>query len=276
MDKASTSGFDFDVSRWPALPRMRGIFVTATDAGVGKTLVAGAIARHLRHLGRTVDVFKPVATGCRRVSGELVSEEAEFLAACADSPRTLAEINPLRYRLPLAPYVAARRAGEELDPKVILDAYARLEGAGDVTIVDGVGGLMSPITEDLWTVHLAKMMALSVVIVALPGHGTVNHALLTIYAARTAGLSVAGVVINRYVVEAAAAEESKDPEIASQKPDLSPLSNPYQIARLGGVEILAIVPDEPANSVAKGTIGPDTQFAIGQGQWENVIDGRRG
>src|SRR5690554_3147787 len=110
-----STGFDFQPSIPPELPRTAGIFITGTDTEVGKTLVAGAIARCLRGRGRRVEVFKPVATGCRRTREGLVSADAEFLAACAESRRTLAEICPLRYAHAVAPNIAAERAGRPVD-----------------------------------------------------------------------------------------------------------------------------------------------------------------
>ena len=269
--------FDFDVSAWPALPRLSGIFVAGTDTGVGKTIVAGAIARHLRHAGRKVEVFKPVATGCRRTLEGLVSHDAEFLAACADSTRSLAEIAPLRFGPALAPNVAARRAGREVELEEIFAAYRRLEGAAQGTIVEGVGGLLCPISDNFWVIHLARMMQLPLVIVCRAALGTLNHTLLTIHAARSAGIRVAGVVINRYRLEGPARQAAEGwRQRPHDQPDvmddgLAIFTNPQQIADLGKTEILAIVPEEEGNSVAKATLGKDTMYCIGQGPWEKLL-----
>jgi dethiobiotin synthetase len=267
--------FDFDVSAWPPLPKLAGLFVTGTDTEVGKTLVAGAIARCLRRRGRRVEVFKPVATGCRRGPNApgLISADAEFLAGCADSRRPLAEITPVRYATAVAPNVAAAREHRPVDLEAVFDAYRRLEGAAEATVVEGVGGLMCPITDDFWVVHLAAMMRLPLVIVARAGLGTINHTLLTLHAARSAGLEVAGVVVNRYRVEPQAAQQLADPSqpYTHGDADLAIYTNPQQIAQRSGVDVLAIVPDEPANSVERATIGPDTQFAIDQVDWERLI-----
>lgn len=261
------------MSRYPPLPRLRGLLVTGTDTEVGKTLIAGAIARHLRRRGRRVEVFKPVATGCRRGREGLISADGEFLAACADSRRTLAEITPVRYAAALAPNVAAEREHRPVDLEALFEAYRRLEGSAEAVIVEGVGGLLCPITDDFWVVHLARLMALPVVIVARAGLGTLNHTLLTLHAARSAGLEVAGVIVNRYRLEPAAAKELADPSQPYTRgdADLAIYTNPAQIAERGGVTVLAIVPEEEANSVERATIGPDTQFAIDQADWERVV-----
>jgi len=259
MSTSRPDGLSFDVSAWPALPRAKGLFVTGTDTGVGKTVIAGAIAHCLQSGGRPVEVFKPVASGCRHGGGgQLISADAEFLAACADSSRTLAEIVPVRYAAPLSPNVAAARAGELVDIQAIFDGYSALIAGGRPVIVEGVGGLLCPISDDLWAVHLAKMMALPVVIVARPGLGTINHTLLTIAAARSAGLAVAGVVINRYLVEPG-------------KPDIATETNPAQIAALGGVRILAIVGEDPATSVDGDALGAGVKFAIDQVDWPALM-----
>ena len=249
------------MSGFPELPRLPGVFVTATDTEVGKTVVAGAIARHLRRAGCAVEVFKPAATGCRRDRGELVSADADFLAACAESKRTLAEISPVRYSLALAPNVAAAIQNKPVDLEAIFGAWRRLVGQAEAAVVEGVGGLLCPISDEFWVVHLAKMLRLPVVIVARPGLGTINHTLLTIHAARSAGLHVAGVVINRYRKDAASEPDA----------DLPMQTNPNQIARRGRVVVLALVPEDPACSVEKGYLGDDVQFAIDAVDWQRII-----
>jgi dethiobiotin synthetase len=247
------------------LQAMRGVFVTATDTEVGKTVIAGAIARSLNNDGVRTEVFKPAASGCRRSGGQLVSEDAEFLAACADSARSLNEIAPLRYAAALAPNVAAQRAGQEVDIEAMFASYRRLEGQCGAVVVEGVGGLMCPISDDLWVIHLAVMMALPVVIVARPGLGTINHTLLTIHAARSAGLHVAGVIINRYQIDPNQ-NDGPDDEIAM-------LTNPAQIAEKGEVPILALVPEDSETSVSNSILGPDVSYAIDQVDWKTIISG---
>ena len=244
---------------------MRGVFVTGTDTGVGKTVIAGAIARSLNFAGVRTEVFKPAASGCRRDRGQLISEDAEFLAACADSARPLDEIAPLRYAAALAPNVAARRAGRKVDIEAMFEAYRRLEGESDAVVVEGVGGLMCPISDDLWVVHLAVMMALPVVIVARADLGTINHTLLTIHAARSAGLHVAGVIINRYQIDPHQSDtQGPDDEIAM-------LTNPAEIARKGETQILALAPEDSETSVSNAILGPDVSFAIDQVDWKRII-----
>src|SRR3954447_11930920 len=125
-------------------PRIPGLFVTGTDTGVGKTVVAGAIADWFRRRRKRVAVLKPVATGCVHRREGLVSEDAEFLATCADARHPLDLICPQRYAEPLAPAVAAERAGEPLDWALVDNAIRLMSRDSDVMIVEGIGGVMVP------------------------------------------------------------------------------------------------------------------------------------
>lgn len=256
MSTSANDGFDFDVSGWPAPPRRRGLLVIGTDTGVGKTLIAGAIARHLSAGGRSVEVFKPVASGCRRENGQMISDDAEFLAWCAGSSRHRSEIVPLMLAPPLAPNVAAEMEDCPIDVAAILDAYRRLTERAEFVIVEGIGGLLCPISNDLWVIHLARLLELPVVIVARAGLGTINHTLLTLHAARSADLRVAGVVINQY------------------RPDGGPAmqSSPAQIAERGGVTVLAVVPEDASSSVESRRLGPAVLSAIARVDWAALCD----
>ena len=246
---------------------MKGVFVTATDTEVGKTVIAGAIVKSLNADGVRTEVFKPAASGCRRDREQLISEDAEFLAACADSKRPLHEITPLRYAAALAPNVAAPRAGRTVAIEHMLDPYRRLPGNCDAVVVEGVGGLLCPISDDLWVVHLAVMLALPIVIVARPDLGTINHTLLTIQAARSAGLRVAGVIINRYQID------PHKTDLSGPDDEIAMLTNPAQIAEKGNVPVLALIPDDKMTSVSKSTLGPEVSFAIDQVDWKKIIAG---
>jgi dethiobiotin synthetase len=268
VNVASGRPFDFDVSRLPELPRAKGIFVTGTDTAVGKTLIAGAIARNLRRAGWDVEVFKPVATGCRRSRGQLVSEDAEFLAVCADSRLALAEITPVCFSAAAAPNVAAEHEGLGVDIEAIFSLYRYVVQRSEAVVVEGVGGLLCPISDDFWVIHLAAILKLPLVIVATAALGTINHTLLTILAARAAGLDVAGVVLNRYLLEPNSRRMATG---LSSDEELAMYTNPSQIAARGNVQVLAVVPEEQENSISQAVIGPGTQFAIDQVDWAGII-----
>jgi dethiobiotin synthetase len=208
-----------------------GLFITATDTEVGKTVIAGAIANYFLRQGARIAVSKPMATGCVYRREGMVSEDAEFLASCADARFPLDIICPQRYREPLAPAVAADRAQQPLDWNAIDRSLQMMTRQSDVIVVEGIGGILVPLDKDHTTLDLAKWLGLATVIVARPNLGTLNHTLLTIETLRRAGITIAGVVINRYPAESASVAEE---------------TNPRYIEKFGKVPILAIVPNEPA------------------------------
>lgn len=209
-----------------------GLFVTGTDTDVGKTMIACGIASVLRQQGVRVGVCKPVATGCERRREGLVSDDAELLAHAADSQFPLSVICPQCYAEPLAPAVAAERAGQPIEWLAVERSLRTIAEGSDVTIVEGVGGTRVPIDVGVTVIDLAARLALPAVVVARATLGTISHTLLTIDSLRSAGLEVTGVVINRYRADSASAAEE---------------TNADAIARWGEVPILAIVPDEPWN-----------------------------
>jgi len=221
-------------------PTACGFFITGTDTGVGKTVVTGAIARWLVEQGKGVGVFKPIATGCRREREGLVSADAEFLAYCSRSEFTLAQINPVRYHEPLAPSVAAERSGRDIDWDEIHLSYRNLTQKNDIILVEGIGGVMVPITDDYLVLDLMADLQLPVIIVARPGLGTINHTLLTVNACRARNLSITGIVINRYQPETATLAEETNPDV---------------IARLARIPMPLIVPFDARTDLRQGFVG---------------------
>jgi dethiobiotin synthetase len=224
----------------------RGLFITGTDTGVGKTVVAAALAAVLRRRGADVGVMKPIATGCLRRREGLVSEDAEFLAKAADAPEPLEEISPIRLAEPLAPTVAAARAGLELDLAPMWAAWRRLGAAHDAMIVEGIGGLLCPVTPRRLLADLVPGFGLPLLIVARSGLGTINHAALTVEAARSRGLAIAGIVINGY--------NADTPEVAET-------TNPDEIQRVTDVPVLGLVPRDPETDAARGVVGREVLAA---------------
>ena len=258
----------FDISGFPALPKLNGVFVTGTDTEVGKTVISGAIAASLKSQGVNVDVFKPAASGCIVQSGNLISEDGAFLAACADSSRPLAEITPLRFERALAPNVAAQIENRDIDIDIIFEEYIRMAETTDTVVVEGVGGILCPISDHFNVLQFAAMTELPLVIVARPDLGTINHTLLTLQAARAAGLTVAGVIINQYRDEPYQSGQSlsirDDSEIAR-------LTNPKQISMLGDVEILTLVMQDDDTSVTDVKLSEEIMLSINSVDWLRII-----
>jgi dethiobiotin synthetase len=205
-----------------ATPTVRGLFVTGTGTDVGKTVVAAAICGALRARGEAVVAFKPVVSGTADRTGPDWPADHEILAAATGGDP--AEIAPAVFEAPLSPHLAAALAGRPLDPAALRAAFARRAAGAGAVVVEGVGGLLVPLTPDYLVRDLARDLALPLVIAAHPGLGTINHTLLTIEAARAAGLRVAGVVFTPWPAAPGVMEED----------------NRATVGRLGGVEVATL------------------------------------
>jgi dethiobiotin synthetase len=192
---------------------LRGLFVTATDTGVGKTIVASAIAATLAAHRERVAVFKPAVTGLAEVQGPL--PDHELLLASARSQQAPNDVAPYRFDPPVSPHLAAELADVPVRPERILAAAARAAAHADALIVEGVGGLLVPLSPSYLVRDLAVDLGLPLVIVARPGLGTINHTLLSLEAARAAGLEVAAVVLTPWPEEPNEIERSNLDTIAS-------------------------------------------------------------
>jgi dethiobiotin synthetase len=175
----------------------RSLLITGTDTGIGKTTVASAIAAALGRRGHDIGVIKPVETGCEPASdGSLTALDALQLRWAAGRNDAIEIVCPFRLRDPLAPSVAARRAGTELDlADVVRHVRAMIERC-ELALVEGAGGLLVPLTPSSTFADLARACDLRVLVVVGNRLGAINHARLTLDWARTAKLSVAGYVVN--------------------------------------------------------------------------------
>ena len=203
---------------------MRGVFVTGTDTGVGKSVVAAAICAALAARGERVAAFKPAVSGLDEEPGEF-GRDHELLASVASAGQSPEEVAPWRFGPPVSPHHAAELAGELIEPAQLV-AAARIH---ELLVCEGVGGLLVPITPGYLVRDLAIDLELPVVVAARTGLGTINHALLTVEAARTAGLRVAGVVMTPWP------DEPTDME----------LSNRATIERLADVAVSGLLPTAP-------------------------------
>ncbi len=204
----------------------RGIFITGTDTGVGKTIVAASLARLMKMNGINVGVMKPVTSGCRDDGGRLVSDDALLLCSAAGTVCT-DDVAPFRLREPVAPADAARIDGVRINFAEIRAAYQRLAATYEYLIVEGAGGLMVPLAGGLLMADLARELALPLLVVARPALGTINHTVLTCFAAQQMGLPLAGVIVNRMPVAPGLAEQCA----------------PHQIGSLCGAPVLGIWPE---------------------------------
>jgi dethiobiotin synthetase len=174
---------------------MNSCFITATDTGIGKTTITSALAYALKLAGTDVGIMKPFATGTERKTG-YKSEDVDLLAGSAqiNDPENL--INPYFMPIPLSPYAAAKKLALEIDVQYVLNSFERLKALHDVVLVEGIGGILTPISKNYFVAHLIKDMDLDATIVTGSRIGTVNHTLLTLDAAKKHGLGIRGLIIN--------------------------------------------------------------------------------
>ena len=237
---------------------MRGLFVTGTDTGAGKSVLSAALLAAIAAAGEPVRAHKPVVTGLDIDSqaglGHAQAWPPDHALLARAAGMTPEDVAPLRYGPAVSPHLAASLAGERIDPSQLL-AAARGHAdsgirAGDtsadpgtradadepvdasIAIVEGVGGLLVPLAEDYTVRDLAVQLGLPLLIAARPGLGTINHTLLTLHAARAAGLDVRAIVLTPWPAE----------------PSVMERSNHETIARLGDVEV-EVLPFVPAATV---------------------------
>ncbi len=177
----------------------RGLFIAGTSTEVGKTHVAAMIARALVAAGRRVGVYKPVASGCRRVDDELVADDAVALWDAAGRPGRLEDVCPQRFLAPLAPPRAAREEGRRVDAALLRSGLEPWKASSDIVLVEGAGGLMSPLGDEDYTIDLVAEFGFPLVIVAANELGVINATLQTIITAqsRAPRLAIAGIVLNQ-------------------------------------------------------------------------------
>lgn len=194
------------------------IGVTGTDTGVGKSVVSAALASLLRRRGLRVGAMKPVETG---LPDQDPSSDAVLLRDAAGEGDPLDVVRPVRLDEPLAPWVAAGRAGTAVDLAVLDAAFARVAEGRDAVVVEGAGGLLVPITRDVAFDSLFVAWELDVIVVAGNRLGVLNHALLTVRAAHDAGLRVRGVVLN--ALRPPAGDVAEDSNLAALRELLAPV-----------------------------------------------------
>ena len=243
---------------------MSGLFITATDTDVGKTVITGAIAAAFKGRGLDVGVMKPMASGGMVDSvGKLVAEDATFLmmaAGIGESERHL--VNPLCLAPALTPAVAATISGVKVDIPAILRTYQVLAERYDPLLVEGVGGLIAPLWQDYLLVDFMVALNLPVIVVTTPNIGTINHTVLTVEYARLRGLQVVGIVINGWNEANVGILEK---------------SNEQYINRLTGVPILGKFPYSAA--ISEGQIHSVALAQLAEEYLEidqmiNIIEGR--
>ena len=203
------------------------VFVTGTDTGVGKTVVAAALARYLTMRGLKVGVMKPVETGVADPERPGADTQLLTWAAGAKDPEQL--ISPYRFREPASPSQAASLEDTQIDPVSLENSLRELAEGKDFVIVEGAGGLMVPMRGGYLVADFVRQLGLPLLIVARTRLGTLNHTLLTVFAAQTMQIPVAGIILNGMAA----------------KPDLAEQEAPHLLAMTASADLLGVLPEVP-------------------------------
>jgi dethiobiotin synthetase len=228
---------------------VRGLFITGTDTGVGKTVVTAAIVAALRAAHRDAIGLKPVVTGTDEAADPPWPADHELLAQV--SGVAPGEVNVLAYGPPVSPHLAADLANTPIDAAALRQAIARAAAGRALAIVEGVGGLLVPLSASYDVADLAADLKLRVIVVARAGLGTINHTRLALEAARSRGLHLAAVVLNRW----------------PERPGTIERSNQETIAALGAVEVATfpeVTGPEPAGLARAGATLPLERWLVSE------------
>ena len=175
-------------------PQRKGIFVTGTDTGVGKTFLCALLVKLFNETGIKATYFKPVATGCD--PADMLPEDVAFVSEVAQVDLSDPIHCPVRYQKPLAPLAAARLEDRPLSLELIIDRYSTLAKSNEFVVVEGVGGVMVPLAPGYLVADLIQELSLPSLVVVRPTLGTINHSLLTIQGLQKRGISVLGFITN--------------------------------------------------------------------------------
>jgi dethiobiotin synthetase len=218
---------------------MRGVFVTGTDTEVGKTVVAAAIVAAAVANGIRMAAFKPVVTGLDEPVVDWPRDH-ELLSQVANAGQSPEDVSPHRYGPAVSPHLAQSLANESVDPDALVEAAHVQAERADALVVEGVGGLLVPLTNDYLVRDFAGELSLPVVIAARPGLGTISHSLLTLEAARAVALRVQAVVLTPWPDEPSEMERS----------------NMDTIERFGEVPVIGLPRTDPAGLASAGAVLP--------------------
>lgn len=228
------------------MPEHRGVFITGTDTGVGKTVVACALLELLAAQGLTTAAFKPVAAGARRTPRGLRNDDAERLRACATQQQTYSSVNPVVLEPAIAPHIAARQAGVDIRIGPLVENFRGLRRDAQFVVAEGAGGWLVPLDRRRTMADLARRLEVPIVLVVGLRLGCVNHALLTVENMDNNGLAPAGWIANQI-----------QPDMPVLAENVAALDARIAAPRLGWIGWLG--DREPGDQATAALAGLDTQ-----------------
>jgi dethiobiotin synthetase len=197
---------------------LKSFFITGTDTDVGKTLVTAGIAFSLKKIGINVGVMKPFAAGSPQKNG-YKSYDVQLLAKASQVNDSEELLNPYFFPISASPFTASKNFGIKVDINIVLKRFKQLSSLHDVLLVEGIGGIMTPILEDYFVIHLIKNMNLETIIVTSSRIGTINHTIMTCEMCQRYGIKIRGLIINNLGTDSYPIQELKrDLEKLTQKP----------------------------------------------------------
>lgn len=204
---------------------MKAYFITGTDTGIGKTAITAGLAGSMRKLGVNVGVMKPIATGIPQKTG-LKSSDASILVEASGTKDSEDLINPVFLPIPTSPYDATKLLSVSVDMSLISTKFTKLCSMHDVLLVEGIGGMMTPITKNFFVADMIKTMEIETIIVTRATLGTLNHTIMTYKMCKDYNIKVKGLVINNFDEKGTAAEKNA----------------PITLHEITGLDILGVVP----------------------------------
>lgn len=204
---------------------MKSYFITGTDTDVGKTWITAGIASALKKMGIDIGIMKPFAAGTHQKVG-FKSEDTEILAKAAQIDDSEQLINPQFFPIPASPYTASESLGVKVDVDLVLQNFKKLLKIHEMMLVEGMGGILTPILKDYFVTNLIKDMGLDVIVVTRSRIGTINHTLLTCKMCTIYGLRVHGIIINNFDVNGYSINELK-----------------RDLEKLTGIPVLGVMPN---------------------------------
>jgi len=204
---------------------MKAYFITGTDTGVGKTSITAGLAGSMRKLGVNVGVMKPIASGIPQKTG-FKSSDVDIIVEASQTKDSEDLINPVFLPIPTSPYDATKLLSLPVDMPLILTTFTKLLSIHDVLLVEGIGGIMTPITKNFFVADMIKVMGIETIIVTRATLGTLNHTMMTYQLCKDYGIKVKGLVINNFDEKGTAAEKN----------------TPITLHEITGLDILGVVP----------------------------------
>ena len=196
--------------------KMKSLFVTGTDTNIGKTHVCAGIAHSLKKSGIDVGIMKPFACGTKQKIG-FSSNDLSILSNAANVTDCEELVNPFFFPIPVSPYMAAKKLGVKIDIKHVMKCFSKLNKVHDMILVEGIGGIMTPILKNYAIIDLINELNINTVIVTGSNIGTINHTIMTCNMCKNLKISVKGLIINNF--------DSTGYPISELKRDLSELTN---------------------------------------------------